>query len=91
MTIDDFEDDEIEVRTIRAIVSGEQPEGVIETRKGVDVFSEYCDRCKQYRAVKCLFHEGIIKTGRTRRTYTRRDGVCPDCGAPIGRIRFEKL
>jgi len=55
------------------------------------VFSEYCDRCKQYRAVKCLFHEGIIKTGRTRRTYTRRDGVCPDCGAPIGKIRFEKI
>lgn len=86
-----FEDDPIEERTIRAITTGEQAEGVIETRKGVDLFSEYCDRCKQYRAVQCIFHEGIVKTGHTRRTYTRRDGVCPTCGAPIGKVRFERI
>jgi len=87
----EIDDEEIEQRTIRAITRGEQVEGVVETRKGVNVFSEYCPRCKEYRAVRCLFHEGYVKTGHTRRTYTQRDGVCPTCGAPIGKIRFERI
>jgi len=87
----DDDDDELEQRTVQAVVNNTDDENVIRLSQCVDLIAEYCTTCKTTRAIRCAITSGVVHSGKTRRIYKKRSGICPVCGEPIGRVRFEKL